>query len=232
VVIFFIIYYFFFSPTSQLFGKVIYHVKTDKKLIALTFDDGPNEPYTSQILNLLKKYNIKATFFPVGENVARHRKTIQRMAREGHIIGNHTYSHSLFNEIFPINFNKSITKTQNLIHKVTGKTPILFRPPWFLRSHSIFKSAKKNNLTTITGTFGSYREVFQPNGKLLAKDAIKKIKPGAILVFHDGYNNKSGKRISTVEAIKEIIPIIISKGYKFVTLPELLSVESQEKQIK
>ena len=223
IVLFVLIYYPFFSSSSQILGEVIFRKFTDKKVVALTFDDGPNEPYTSQILDVLKKYNIKATFFPVGENIVREKVALKRIADEGHIIGIHSYSHAFFAPIISPAFKKEIKKSQDLIQNITGQKPTLFRPPWFLRSSAMLKTAQNFGLTTITGVFGSRWELMV-SSKKIAHDAIKHTSPGVILVFHDGYNNKKAKRNRTVEAIAIVIPQLLKAGYKFVTVPQLLDM--------
>lgn len=226
LILFTIVYYPFFAPGTQFLGKVIFHYKvTNKKLIALTFDDGPNDPYTSQILNLLAKFNIKATFFPVGENIIREKETFKNIFNQGHEIGNHSYSHALFAPIFSPRYEREITKAQNLIIDIIGKPPVFFRPPWFFRNPLMLKTAKKMKLKSVTGTFASYLEVFQVKSHKITSDALRKIKPGTILVFHDGYNNKKAKRSNTVESLKLLIPDLLKSGYKFVTLSELLNMK-------
>jgi len=223
----FFIYYLFFSSTSQVFGRAFFRVKTQEKVIALTFDDGPNEPYTSEILDILKKYNIKATFFEVGKNIEKYPKTTERIFKEGHVIGNHTYSHSIKKPLFHPSLEDEISKTQEIVYKITGKSPILFRPPWLFREPFMKKSLKKYNLIMITGSFASDFEVLQPkyNYKRIANDAIKKAKPGAILIFHDGYNAEGGYREDTVKALPIVIEKLKKEGYNFVTVPQLLKLK-------
>lgn len=224
-IIAFFIYYLFFSSTSGVFGKVISKAKVSQKEIALTFDDGPNEPYTSEILNILDKYKIKATFFEVGKNIEKYPNITLRIFQEGHIIGNHSWSHSLKKPITELYFRDEILKTQDIIYKITGKKPKLFRPPWLFRDPFMLKTAKNYNLITITGSFGSDLEVFQPDYKKIARSAIKKARPGTILIFHDGYNTEGGYREETVKAVELVIQELSRKGYKFVTVPELLGVQ-------
>lgn len=218
------VYYFCFSPTSQFFGKINYRGKTDGKIVALTFDDGPNEPYTSQILDILRTYDIKATFFVVGENSMRCTEATKRIFSEGHVIGNHSFHHSFLTPIFFPNFRKEIANAQNSIERLTGRKPALFRPPWFFRQPLMLKTAKKYGLVAVTGTFGSHRENFRSNSQSISGSALRRTKPGTILVFHDGYNNKRAKREKTVEALKIIIPRLLDNGYKFVTVPQLLNI--------
>jgi len=220
-----LIYYLFFSSNSQVFGKVVSSVKGQEKIIALTFDDGPNEPYTSEIANVLDSYNIKGTFFEVGQNIEKYPKTTARLFEKGHVIANHSYSHSLKKPIVRPFFNDEIEKTQQIIYKITGKKPRLFRPPWLFRDPLMLKTANQYNLVVVTGRFGSDFEVFQPDYKKIAESAIEKAKPGMIFIFHDGYNSKGASRKETVMALKIIIPELINEGYDFVTVPELLSIE-------
>ena len=228
-VIIWIGYYLLFSPNSQILGTVFWRSdKKNDKRISLTFDDGPNEPYTSQILNVLKKYNIKATFFPVGQNIARDNNTLKKMFEAGHIIGSHSYNHALLAPILTPSFKNEIDQSQKLIKNITGRTPALFRPPWFFRQPAMLNYAKKSGLNTITGTFGSYWEVFHVSAEQIAADTIKATKPGTILVFHDGYNNKGDSRDETVAALEILIPKLIKNGYKFVTVPELLNIRAYQ----
>lgn len=226
IFLFLFIYLPFFSPAFQILGKVVYRLNIgDKKIVALTFDDGPNEPYTSQILDILDKYNIKATFFLVGENILKNKELTKKINNDGHIIGNHSYSHAFFASLFLSNYKNEIEKSQKLITDITGKKPILFRPPWLFRTPMILKTANRFNLTTITGTFCSYWEVFKVNPKIIAHDAIKNTNPGTILIFHDGFNNKGTNRSKTVQALEITIPQLLKKGYKFVTVPQLLEAK-------
>jgi peptidoglycan/xylan/chitin deacetylase (PgdA/CDA1 family) len=221
-------YYVLFSPWSQILGKIFYKIKTTNKLVALTFDDGPNEPYTSEILDVLQKYNVKATFFPVGQNIVRFPKTLEKIDREGHVVGIHSYNHALLAPILTPKFEAEISKSQKLICGIIGKKPTLFRPPWYFRQPSMLGTVRKAGMVCVTGTFGSTWEVFQVNAKRIASDALKVTKPGTILTFHDGYNNKKASRTETVEALKMLLPKLQKDGYKFVTVPELLAIKAYQ----
>jgi peptidoglycan/xylan/chitin deacetylase (PgdA/CDA1 family) len=209
-------------------GKVVLGVKTREKAVALSFDDGPNEPYTSEIADILEKFGARATFFVVGQNVERFPETVRRLARSGHAIGNHSYSHSIIKPLTSPDFEEELQKTQEIILKIIGQKPLLFRPPWFFRTPKMLKNAEKHGLTTITGIFGSYLEVFQPPHKFIVRDVLPKIKPGAILVFHDGYGNKGASRAATVKAVEAVVARLCKDGYKLVTMPELLALSGQK----
>ncbi len=220
-----LVYYFCFSASAQFFGKVIYKGESKEKLIALTFDDGPNEPDTSKLLTILKEHNVKATFFVVGENILKHASTLKQTYEDGHVIGNHSYNHSFLAPILTPDFKEQISKTQEIIEQQINKRPSLFRPPWFFRVPAMLHTAEVTGLTTITGIFGSRLEVFQLDAHNIATTAFRKAQPGSILVFHDGYDNKGGHRAKTVEAVALLIPQLLQAGYKFVTVPELLHIQ-------
>ena len=115
----------------------------DEKLIALTFDDGPDKDFTPQVLDILKKYDIKATFFVVGENVGWNPEILKREYEEGHAIGNHTYTHINVAKRDYSEVDKEINKTQETIKKVIGKEPSLFRPPYRAISREYVFNSKK-----------------------------------------------------------------------------------------
>jgi glycosyltransferase involved in cell wall biosynthesis len=139
-----------FSPRNQLFGRVYWHKNTHEKIIALTFDDGPNEPYTSEILDILDQYNIKATFFTIGQNVQYYPETIKEMYDAGHVVANHSYSHLgdlSFEDKKTI--DEEIDKSQNLIYQIIGQYPHLFRPPHGYKSPTLLGEIKKKQLITV-----------------------------------------------------------------------------------
>jgi peptidoglycan/xylan/chitin deacetylase (PgdA/CDA1 family)/glycosyltransferase involved in cell wall biosynthesis len=214
-----------FQPKSQIFGKTYWGVKTKEKVIALTFDDGPNEPYTSQILNILDRYNIKATFFVLGENVTYYPETVQKINNSGNIIANHSYSHQSDLSIEDkTTLNKEINWSQNAIYKTIGMYPHLFRPPHGFKSPWLLTELKKDNLITVewSDMVSDWR---QPPVDEIVNGIIKKAKPGGVIVLHDGDETKHGSnRSQEVKALPAIIEKLQEKGYRFVTIPELFNV--------
>jgi len=209
------LYYLFMSPGSQLFGKFPSRIKTDEKIIYLTFDDGPNEPYTSEIVDYLNSKKIKATFFVVGKCAKLQPNTLEKIAKSGHTIGNHTMSHSFIQYFKTPGMKKQIIENQNIIQSITGITPQLFRPPWLFRQPILLKSANKLGLRPISGVFCHPLEVFQIDAAKIANKAIKQARPGQIIIFHDGYNSKGASRRQTVEALKLTVEALSKKGYTF-----------------
>lgn len=216
-------YWLFMSPFSQVFGAFPFHIKTIKKVVALTFDDGPNQPFTGDLLDFLGSQNIKATFFVVGSCAEKFPEIAKRIVAEGHTIGNHSYSHKFSNYLRP-GFEAELTKTQAVVKKITNKTPALFRPPWLMHHPGIFKVAKNLGLTVVSGEFCNSREVAQIEASKIAATTIKKVKPGSIIIFHDGYDAKGGNRAQTIAAVKLVVPKLKAAGYSFVTVDKLLSI--------
>lgn len=219
------IYWIRFSSYSQLYGKFPYKTITNEKVIALTFDDGPNEPYTTQILNELAKYNAKATFFLVGACAERYPETVKKIIKDGHEVGNHSMNHKFTNYLKQRDFKQQIMNAQKVIKSISGKTPALFRPPWLYRQSRIFKTAHKLRLQPISGEFCSSIEVIQPSASKIAKHAIKIAKPGRIIIFHDGFDAKGGNRSQTARSVGIVLKELTDKGYKFVKVSQLLGIK-------
>ncbi len=215
-------YWTMMSPYSQLLGPFPYGGSTADKVIALTFDDGPNEPYTSQIADFLAGVGIRATFFQVGECVARFPQVTARLARDGHVIGNHSHSHR-FTRCLGTRAQRSETRAaQHALTRVLGRTPALYRPPWLLRTPTLPAVLRQHGLSPVSGEFCHALEVFQPPPRWIARRALAKARPGAILIFHDGFDSKRGNRASTVAAVPIVVTELIRRGYEFVTVDELL----------
>jgi peptidoglycan/xylan/chitin deacetylase (PgdA/CDA1 family) len=221
-----IAYWLFMSSYSQIFGQYIWRARTNEKIIALTFDDGPNEPYTSQILDILNESNVKATFFMVGNCIKRYPKIARKVLVAGHSVGNHTVSHR-FRNYFKANFFEAeIQANQKIFQEYLNITPTLYRSPWLWRYPSLLRSLKSTGLTAISGEFCHPLEVFHINSNRIVKAVIKKSKPGTIIIFHDGKEDKTEDRSQTVQAVRSIIKKLLVDGYKLVTVDELLARQS------
>ncbi|HUY53010.1 MAG TPA: polysaccharide deacetylase family protein [Candidatus Dormibacteraeota bacterium] len=213
------------SSYSQIFGPYIWRSKTNDKLIALTFDDGPNEPYTSQILDILAEHQIKATFFMVGNCIKRYPEVAKKILAADHSVGNHSVSHKFLNYFRPNFYPNEIIRNQKIFQNYLNITPALYRSPWLWRYPSLLRKLKATGLTAISGEFCHSLEIFQIDSKKIAKAVIRKAKPGAIIIFHDGKEGNTGDRSQTVEAVKLVIKKLIEDNYKFVTIDELLRLQ-------
>ncbi|MFH1169186.1 MAG: polysaccharide deacetylase family protein, partial [Chloroflexota bacterium] len=227
-----LIVYGYFIPASPVFGQVFYKGGTAEKVVALTFDDGPNEPYTSEILDILASYNIKATFFLIGQNVELYPQTARLIAAEGNVIGNHSYSH-LANHALTEYGARDLIKAQQVIFNVTGVTPHLYCPPHGKKSPWEMYAAKEAGLIEVTWSVSANDQHIlafwgEPSPEAFAREIASRSKPGGIILLHDGYGTSHGTAKSdtslTVKALPLIIEQLQAEGYSFVTVPELLNV--------
>ena len=213
------------SPYSQVFGLFPYKKKDEtRKVIALSFDDGPNEPYTNQIVEFLDSQNIKGTFFQVARAVQKNPDLTKKMMQSGHIIGNHSLSHKFQNYFLHPYFRQELEQSQDIFTRVLGVEPTLFRPPWLFRTPLILTTAKQYKLFPISGLFCSNLEVLRVSPSWIARVAVRRARPGRILIFHDGYNGKGAKRSETVSALKMTVSALQKQGYEFVTVSELFNI--------
>ncbi|MGL4796652.1 MAG: polysaccharide deacetylase family protein [Paraclostridium sp.] len=194
----------------------------NEKLIALTFDDGPDEDFSPQILDILKKYNAKATFFVVGQKVGWHPEIVKRAYEEGHEIGNHTFSHINVGKRSEYEILTEIEKTQTAIKDVIGKEPELFRPPYRAISRSMFEIIKSKNMKVVLWSDLDARDWSNPGVYNIVKTIQEKADSGSIVLLHD-YNTVRNNKSQTIQALETIIPEMQKQGYKFVTVSEIIS---------
>ncbi len=214
----------FFMMGNSLSANFFYaQGPKEKKAIALTFDDGPG-PWTTPILDILDKEGVKGTFFMNGDQVAMRPKIAKMVQEKGHAIGDHTYSHMNFYAYEKKNglektkekISEEIEKSKSILEKVLGKKITLCRMPHGYNKLWLEELSKKFNYTFINWTFG---EDWQPvSQEKMAQEYIQQIKPGAILLFHDGGKNRKKTQLS----LPAIIQAAKNKGYQIVTVSELL----------
>jgi peptidoglycan/xylan/chitin deacetylase (PgdA/CDA1 family) len=218
--------YGYFIPTSPVFGKVYYRGDHHQKVVALTFDDGPNEPYTSQVLDILDKYNVKATFFAVGENVQLYPETAKRIVAEGHVLGNHSYTHNA-NHALTEYGSKDLVVAEKAIFDTVGVKPHLYRPPHGKKTPWELEEVKDQDMIEVTWSV-STGELNTKSSVKVAKRICNETHQGDVILLHDGYgtshNCSRADKSLTVEALPTIIETLQAEGYTFVTVPELLDV--------
>lgn len=198
-------------------GKVINDVpvKPGDKPFALTFDDGPWPEYTQQILNILAQHNAKATFYMVGQMVQEYPKLAVQVRDAGHAIGNHSWSHPSR----PKDPVAQIQRTNAQIKKVVGFTPTTFRPPYGLLKNGMAREAMKQKQAVLIWSADS-NDWRKPSAERMARTIINQATPGGVALFHDG----GGARHNTVRALPIILRELKARGYRFVTVPELLNM--------
>ena len=213
-----------FHPQTQLFGAFPYRGPAEDKVVALSFDDGPNEPYTSRLLDVLEGRGVLATFFQVGRCAMRFPSATRRVVASGHVLGNHSYSHSLVSYVRAPRQERELERAQEVFASIAGVTPALYRPPWLCHWPWVLQTVREHRLQVVSGTFGHPFEVLQPPASLLTSGAAALARPGSILIFHDGREARGGPRDQSVAAIGPLIDRLRDDGYRFTTVDQLLDV--------
>ena len=194
--------------------------RQDKK-IAITFDDGPENSITPELLNILATHNVKTTFFCIGEKAEKNKELLRQMDAAGHIIGNHSFTHStLFDFKLSGRMINEIERTNNAIEKIINKKPILFRPPYGITNPFLRKAIKKTNMTPIGWSLRSFDTI--RDDKQVMKRIRKNIKEGDIILLHD-----KNKQIHTI--VSELLCFLETCGFEIVNLDKLLAVDAYEK---
>jgi peptidoglycan/xylan/chitin deacetylase (PgdA/CDA1 family) len=190
--------------------------------VALTFDDGPNEPYTSQIVDLMSEQGVVGTFFQVGRCVERHPGSTRAIAAAGHLIGNHGYSHRFWHYAAEPSLRGEIARTQQVLGDELGAEPTFFRPPWLFHPPALLRAAASFGLTVVSGSFAYPWEVLQPPAPRMVRHVVNRVQSGAIIIFHDGFDGRGGYRGTTVDAVRLTIEELSGAGYRFVRLDSFL----------
>ncbi len=185
--------------------------------VALTFDDGPNPPYTSQILATLQNYHVHATFFTVGWQIEAYPALEQQEANEGHLVENHSWSHANFNTLTAESMNWQLTTTNDAVHKTTHNWPKMFRPPYGAYNSTLLNIAAGLNLTTVTWDVDP-QDWTRPGTDVIVSRVLNQTKNGSIILMHDG----GGDRSQTVAALPTIIEQLRQRGFCLVTVQQLL----------
>lgn len=195
------------------------------RTLALTFDDGPNEPFTSRLADLLEQRAVRATFFQVGRAVARYPDTARALIAAGHVLGNHSYSHELHRCFTARLIDDEISRAEGVFADTLQLRLRLYRPPWLARTSATFRVLDRHRLQPVSGTFCHPLEVAQPSARRIATRAIARATRGRMLIFHDGYNGCGADRSRTLDAVARTIDTLAERGWSFATVDELLGVE-------
>ncbi len=207
-----------FKMSSQVFVDSVCSNPAFPKGLLLTFDDGPHPENTIEILDILDKNKVKALFFVIGEKVANNPQITEEINSRGHLIGIHTYSHSSFFGFYPVKkVVDEIRSTREVVSQITGKTPVLFRPPFGVTNPSIAKSVKKMGCVAVGWSVRSFDTKIKKGDEILEK-TLKKLKGGDIVLFHDTVKG-------TVEMLDSFINESRRKGFEFIVPEKFLPEE-------
>lgn len=208
----------YFLAKTLLSPDLMTSVDTNgEKLVALTFDDGPDPIYTAQVLDILKENAVPATFFVVGQHAVLRPDLVQRAVREGHEIENHTYTHPHLDTQPAMRVEEEISNTEAVITTLSNYRPVYFRPPRRMYNQQIIDTSKARGYRLVLWTIGLEHHASQTPEEM-AQRVIDKASPGMIILAHDGILDRS----RTVAALPMVIKGYRGLGYRFVTLQELV----------
>lgn len=194
--------------------------RSDLKILAMTFDDGPHPQNTPRLLDMLKQRNVKATFFTIGRSVDLYPHIAKRISDEGHEIGNHTYTHGNLSKMSEAKVRDELDKGRDAIIRATGQTPRVMRPP--------YGALYTNQRQWVMDAYG-YPTILwsvdpmdwkDRNAEIVSRRLISRANPGGILLAHDLHK-------TTIDAMPATLDALLAQGYKFVTVSELIRVTSQ-----
>ena len=210
--------------SEQKIVDPVYTAETKEKVAALTFDDGPHPVFTREILQELAQEHVHATFFMIGSRMEKYPDVVREVAMAGHAIGNHTYTH-------PYDLGRDnekqvaveLEKTEALIERMTGRRTNLFRPPRGRRESRVMAVSEKEGYHTVLWTVCADNRT-APTPAAMARRVMQHLRPGAIILIHDGY---AAPRVRDVVATSLIIRGLKERGYRLVTIPELLTLDQR-----
>lgn len=210
------------APTGQWYGRTFTGVAPGTKQLALTYDDGPNDPHTLRLLEVLAKHNVPATFFLVGRYV-RHRPDIARnIVQAGHVIGNHTFTHPLLTLKSAAEIRQELSDCRSALQDAVGQHSNLFRPPFGGRRPAVLRVARELGLEPIMWNVTGHDWTAPPAAEI-EKKVSRQIRGGDVILLHDGGHIQMGAdRSQTVLATDHLISRYQSEGYEFVTILQML----------
>jgi peptidoglycan-N-acetylglucosamine deacetylase len=211
------------APTGQWFGRAFCKGSRSSKQIALTFDDGPNDPHTLHLLDVLSKHNVHATFFLIGRYVHQRPDIAAEIAKRGHVTGNHTFTHPLLTFQSPESIRREIVQCRDAIQDAVGDHTNLFRPPWGGRRPAVFRIARQLGLEPVMWNITGY-DWKAPSPEFIEQKVGSRIRGGDVILLHDGGHASFGTdRSATVAAVDRLITRFLAEGYEFVSIPKMMN---------
>jgi peptidoglycan/xylan/chitin deacetylase (PgdA/CDA1 family) len=210
------------APTGQWYGRTFTGLPSGNKLIALTYDDGPNDPHTLRLLDVLAKHDVRATFFLIGRYVHERPEIVQQIVQAGHVVGNHTFTHPLLTFKSAGEIREELANCRDTLQGAIGEHSNLFRPPFGGRRPAVLSTARELGLEPVMWNVTGY-DWSAPPAAAIELNVAKQIRGGDIILLHDGGHKLMGAdRWQTVLATDHLIKRYKSQEYEFVTVPEMM----------
>jgi peptidoglycan/xylan/chitin deacetylase (PgdA/CDA1 family) len=210
------------APTGQWYGRTFTGLPRGSKQLALTYDDGPNDPHTLRLLEVLAKHNVHATFFLIGRYVQQRPDLAREVLKAGHIVGNHTFTHPLLTFQSAAEIREELSSCHAALQDTVGKHSNLFRPPFGGRRPAVLRIAREIGLAPIMWNVTGY-DWDAPPAAVIEQKVSRQIRGGKVILLHDGGHKEMGAdRSQTVLATDHLIEKYKSEGYEFATIPEMM----------
>ena len=214
------------APEGQWYGSTFTGLARGSKQLALTYDDGPNDPHTLRLLEVLAKHNVKATFFLIGRYVRQRTDIARELAAAGHTTGNHTATHALLTLKSQAEIRRQLSDCGAALSDAIGEHSNLFRPPFGGRRPAVLRIARQLHLEPIMWNVTGY-DWDAPQAEIIERKVTRQIRGGDVILLHDGDHRQMGAdRSQTVLATDRLIDRYKTQGYEFVTLPEMMQRKS------
>ena len=212
------------APTGQWFGRTFAGGMRGSKQIALTYDDGPNDPHTLKLLDVLAKHSVHATFFMIGRYVRQRPDIARAVTQAGHVIGNHTFTHPLLIFKSEAQTRAELVDCRQTLQDAIGEHSNLFRPPWGGRRPATFKIARELGLQPVMWNVTGY-DWNAPPAAVIEKKVARQMRGGDVILLHDGSHRAMGaNRAQTVIATENLIRRYKNEGYEFVPVEEMRAI--------
>lgn len=219
------------SPTGQWYGHTFTGLVAGAKQLALTYDDGPNDPHTFRLLEVLAKYDVHATFFLIGRFVRQRQDIVREIVNAGHGVGNHTFTHPLLTLKTAADVRQELTSCRSALQDAIGEPSNLFRPPFGGRRPAVLRVARDLALQSIMWNVTGY-DWTAPPAEVIERKVSGQIRGGDVILLHDGGHRQMGAdRSQTVLATDHLIARYKSEEYEFVTIQQMLEASQASTQV-
>jgi peptidoglycan-N-acetylglucosamine deacetylase len=209
------------APWAQGFGRTFVSGQRGSKQIALTYDDGPNDPHTLQLLDVLQRHDVRATFFLIGRYVQQRPDIVRDLVKANHAVGNHTFTHPHLIVVSPQDTRSQLQTCQDAVQEVTGESPRLFRPPFGGRRPATLRIVRSLGMEPVMWNVSSWDWKTPPAEKIV-RTCMRQMRGGDVILMHDGSHVALGAdRSQTVIATDRLIERYKQEGYEFVTVPQM-----------
>lgn len=210
------------APTGQWYGRTFTGLARGMKQLALTYDDGPNDPHTLRLLEVLARHNVRATFFLIGRFVRQRPDIVREVVKAGHVVGNHTFTHPLLTYKSEAEIRKELTDCRAALQDVIGEHSNLFRPPFGGRRPAVLRIVRELRLEPVMWNVTGY-DWNAPPAAAIENKVTKQMRGGDVILLHDGGHREMGAdRSQTVIATNRLITDYLAEGYEFVTILQMI----------